>query len=203
MGIRLMVNFRNPYLATDLGDFWRRWHISLSTWFRDYVYVPLGGNRGGSWRLRVNIALTMLISGVWHGAAWTFVLWGAFHAVGRIVTLPLERSETYRERTPRVLKHAWVFGFVCLTWIFFRAQSLDDAFYILGRIVVPSLEDPLYPALAMGLVLAVWLYQLIFESFARPLLELGFVRVAIAVFMVLYLAFAPPSGDSAFIYFQF
>lgn len=203
MGLRLMVNFRNPYLATDLGDFWRRWHISLSTWFRDYVYVPLGGNRGGAARLRANIAITMLISGLWHGAAWTFVIWGALHAVGRILSLPLERSVTYRERVPRVLKQALVFAFVCVTWIFFRAESVGEAWYIVKRVCVPSLEDPAYPALAMGLVLAVWLYQLVYESFARPLLQLGLVKVAIAVFMILYLAFAPQSGDSAFLYFQF
>jgi len=203
MGIRLMINFRNPYTATDLGDFWKRWHISLSTWFRDYVYVPLGGNRGGWARTRINIALTMLISGLWHGAAWTFVIWGAIHAIGRIATLGLERSEAYRERTPKILKQALVFAFVCLAWIFFRAQSLDDALFILGRIALPSLEDPLYPALAMSLVLCVWAYQLVYESFMRPLLTLILVRVALVTFMILYLVFAPSSGDTPFIYFQF
>ncbi len=203
MGIRLMINFRNPYTATDLGDFWKRWHISLSTWFRDYVYVPLGGNRGGWARTRINIALTMLISGLWHGAAWTFVIWGAIHAIGRIATLGLERSEAYRERTPKILKQALVFAFVCLAWIFFRAQSLDDALFILGRIALPSLEDPLYPALAMSLVLCVWAYQLVYESFLRPLLTLSLVRVALVTFMILYLVFAPSSGDTPFIYFQF
>ena len=84
LGIRLMLNFNNPYLATGLGDFWRRWHISLSTWFRDYVYIPLGGNRHGELRTYVNMVLTMLISGLWHGAMWTFVLWGAVHAAGRV-----------------------------------------------------------------------------------------------------------------------
>ena len=79
IGLRLMLNFNNPYLATGLGDFWRRWHISLSTWFRDYVYIPLGGNRKGAARRYLNLMVTMLLGGLWHGAAWTFVLWGAFH----------------------------------------------------------------------------------------------------------------------------
>ncbi len=203
MGLRLMVNFRSPYLATDLGDFWRRWHISLSTWFRDYVYIPLGGNRGGAARLRANIAITMVVSGLWHGAAWTFVIWGALHALGRILSLPLERSIVYRDRVPKLLKRVLVFAFVCVTWIFFRAESVGDAWYIARCICVPSLEDPAYPVLAMGLVLVVWVYQMVHESAARPLLELGVVKIAVAVFMILYLAFAPPSGDSAFIYFQF
>ena len=86
MGIRLMLNFDNPYLATGLGDFWHRWHISLSTWFRDYVYIPLGGNRKGKLATYLNMFLTMVLSGLWHGAAWTFVLWGAVHALGNFAT---------------------------------------------------------------------------------------------------------------------
>jgi len=112
MGIRLMLNFNNPYLATGLGDFWRRWHISLSTWFRDYVYIPLGGNRKGEVRTYVNICLTMLISGLWHGAAWTFVIWGALHAVGYSLTRALESSSFYRERVPMLLKQGLTFLFV-------------------------------------------------------------------------------------------
>ena len=86
MGFRLMLNFNNPYLATGLGDFWSRWHISLSTWFRDYVYVPLGGNRHGIFNTYKNMVLTMVISGLWHGASWTFIIWGALHALGRVLT---------------------------------------------------------------------------------------------------------------------
>jgi len=145
----------------------------------------------------------MVVSGLWHGAAWTFVIWGALHALGRILSLPLERSIVYRDRVPKLLKRVLVFAFVCVTWIFFRAESVGDAWYIARCICVPSLEDPAYPVLAMGLVLVVWVYQMVHESAARPLLELGVVKIAVAVFMILYLAFAPPSGDSAFIYFQF
>lgn len=86
MGVRLMLNFNNPYLATGLGEFWSRWHISLSSWFKDYVYIPLGGNRKGTFNTYRNMFLTMVISGLWHGAAWTYVLWGAVHAIGRVLT---------------------------------------------------------------------------------------------------------------------
>ncbi len=136
MGFRLMRNFNNPYTATGLGDFWNRWHISLSTWFRDYLYIPLGGSRGGAVRTYVNMALTMVISGLWHGAGWTFVIWGALHAVGRIVTRELERRAFYRDRVPKIAKQLGVFAFVLLTWIFFRAQSLGDAWTVLSGIFV-------------------------------------------------------------------
>src|SRR5213596_1208777 len=104
MGFHLMLNFNNPYTATGLGDFWNRWHISLSTWFKDYLYFPLGGSRGGTWRTYRNMFLTMVISGIWHGAAWTFVIWGALHALGVMITRELERSAFYRERVPKLLK---------------------------------------------------------------------------------------------------
>ena len=134
LGIRLMLNFDNPYLATGLGDFWRRWHISLSTWFRDYVYIPLGGNRHGELRTYVNMVLTMLISGLWHGAMWTFVIWGAVHAAGRVLTRSLEQTAFYRERVPTLAKQVLTFCVVTLAWVFFRAQSINDAWLILGRI---------------------------------------------------------------------
>ena len=209
MGIRLMVNFNNPYLAVDLGDFWRRWHISLSTWFRDYVYIPLGGSRGGRARTLAAIALTMVVSGLWHGAAWTFVAWGALHAAGRLLTLPIEKSAFYRTKVPRALKQLLVFSFVLLTWIFFRAESLTDAWLVLDKIlaIVPGgfrgSTEPLYPLLALLLVLGAWSWQLLYESRVRRLLELQPVRIAAVILMVIYLALVPAAGDEAFIYFQF
>ena len=127
MGFRMMLNFNNPYTATGLGDFWNRWHISLSTWFKDYLYFPLGGSRHGELRTYINMFITMVISGIWHGAAWTFVVWGGLHALGRCLTRELEQTEFYQERIPRLAKQLAVFTFVTFTWIFFRAQSLTDA----------------------------------------------------------------------------
>ncbi len=205
LGFRLMRNFDNPYTATGLGDFWNRWHISLSTWFRDYVYIPLGGNRGAAARTYANMALTMVISGLWHGAAWTFVVWGALHAAGRALTRELERTAFYRERVPTALKQAGVFAFVCLTWVFFRAQSLDDAWLVLEGIVTGPWTDPRFPLLAAALVAAVWAYQHIYMRGGRlaRLLETAPVRVGLAGAMLVYLlAIAQPS-TKAFIYFQF
>ncbi|MBM4032371.1 MAG: MBOAT family protein, partial [Planctomycetes bacterium] len=118
MGIRLVLNFNNPYLATGFGDFWRRWHISLSSWFRDYIYIPLGGNRRGEVLTHVNMAATMVISGLWHGASWTFVIWGALHAAYRVLTRNLEATAFYRERLPDGVKRAFVFACVTFAWIF-------------------------------------------------------------------------------------
>ena len=203
MGIRIMLNFNNPYLATGLGDFWGRWHISLSTWFKDYVYIPLGGNRRGQVRTYVNMALTMIISGLWHGAQWTFVVWGALHALGRVVTRELERTTFYRERMPRCVKQAVVFVFVCFCWIFFRAETFADARLIVTRIFTSGLGDPAFPLLMAGLIGSVWAYQFVYESRVKRVLEWAPVRVGFVVAMVVYIAVFATSSNQAFIYFQF
>jgi alginate O-acetyltransferase complex protein AlgI len=203
MGIRLMLNFHNPYLADSLGDFWRRWHISLSTWFRDYVYIPMGGNRMGDFSTYRNMALTMVISGVWHGAAWTFLIWGVLHALGRLATRAMELSPFYRQRVPRIVKQCGVFTFVCFTWIFFRAASLGDAWLIITRIFTSGWADPACPMLMLGLVLAVWMYQYFYESKGRWIVEWAPVRVGLAVLMVIYVAVFAAAGAQPFIYFQF
>ncbi len=202
MGFDLILNFNNPYLATGLGDFWSRWHISLSTWFRDYVYIPLGGSRHGVWTTYRNLLITFLISGVWHGANWTFAIWGLLHGFGVILTRGLERSPFYRDRVPKLLKQAWVFVYVCFAWIFFRATSVSDALLIVDRIFRAAWTNPQVPALMLALVAVVWLYQFACESRLRSVLRLGSVRVALAVGMMLYLCFCS-SGGGSFIYFQF
>ena len=202
MGFDLILNFNNPYLATGLGEFWSRWHISLSSWFRDYVYIPLGGNRDGAFQTCRNLFLTFLISGIWHGANWTFVIWGALHGLGVIITREMERSAFYREKVPKFLKQAGVFAFVSFTWIFFRASSLQDAWRIVRRIFTAGWANPEIPALMVSLIALVWLYECLYESKSRELLKLSFIRVGVAVFMLLYLCFCA-SGGGAFIYFQF
>jgi len=203
MGIRLMLNFNNPYLADGLGDFWKRWHISLSTWFRDYVYIPLGGNRKGKLNTYRNMVLAMLISGLWHGAAWMFIIWGALHALGRIATRELERSDFYRQKIPRIVKQVTVFSFVTFAWIFFRAASLDDAFVIISRIFGTVWSDPQFPLLMLLLILSIWLYQFMYESRFRIFLQWSAVRFTIVTGMILYLTLFAPSGNQPFIYFQF
>lgn len=203
MGLRLMLNFNNPYLASSLGDFWSRWHISLSSWFKDYVYIPLGGNRKGTFDTYKNMFLTMVISGLWHGAAWTFVIWGVAHALGRCLTRELERTSFYKERVPKLVKQLFVFTFVTFTWIFFRAESITDAWVIIARIFTSGFTNPYCPLLMLALVFAVWLYQFAYESRLKWVLELRGVRVGIVVLMVLYLAVFAPSSEQAFIYLQF
>jgi D-alanyl-lipoteichoic acid acyltransferase DltB (MBOAT superfamily) len=205
MGFRLMLNFNNPYTATGLGDFWARWHISLSTWFKDYLYFPLGGNRRGTLRTYFNMFVTMVISGIWHGAAWTFVFWGALHALGRCSTRELEQSNFYRNRVPTFVKQACVFAFVTLTWVFFRAQSLSDAWLIISRIFSGGWADPRFPILMAVLVLAVWAYQLLYVSewHLRRVLGLAPVRVGLVLVMTVYLAVIAQPSTKTFIYFQF
>jgi alginate O-acetyltransferase complex protein AlgI len=208
MGFRLKLNFNNPYIATGLSDFWHRWHISLSSWFRDYVYIPLGGNRRGTFNTYRNIFLTMIISGLWHaglfsGATLTFVIWGVVHTFGLFLTRELERTEFYKEKTPKLLKQIFVFCFVCFAWIFFRADSISDAWLIIRRIFTSGFSNPYCPVLALVLIFAVWLYQFMYESRIKWLLDLKLVRITIVVLMIFYLAVFAPSSEQAFIYMRF
>jgi alginate O-acetyltransferase complex protein AlgI len=139
LGYKLVLNFRQPYLAASVGDFWRRWHMSLSGWFRDYVYIPLGGSRAGRARTQLNVLTVFFLSGLWHGASWTFVLWGALHGgylVAESLTAPARTTLARwlglatRPRLLRVVGTALTLALVAYAWIFFRANSLPDAFYI-------------------------------------------------------------------------
>jgi D-alanyl-lipoteichoic acid acyltransferase DltB (MBOAT superfamily) len=129
MGFNLAPNFNRPYAAQSLADFWKRWHISLSSWFRDYVYIPLGGNRQGIKRQLVNIFITFTISGLWHGAHWNFVFWGAFHALFLIggYLLNIKKQETTRAKYFQWIKMLATFHLVALLWVVFRAQTLGQA----------------------------------------------------------------------------
>ncbi len=202
MGFNLILNFRNPYLATGIGEFWTRWHISLSSWFRDYVYIPLGGSRSGTLQTYRNLLITFAVSGIWHGASWTFLAWGLLHGLGVMISRELERSAFYCQRVPKAVKQIGVFLFVCFAWIFFRASSLTDALLIVRRIFTAPWHDPQVPALLLVLVALVWLYEALYESSWRVHLQRAPARVATAVFMILYLLLFS-SGGGTFIYFQF
>ncbi|MGI6315455.1 MAG: MBOAT family O-acyltransferase [Christensenellales bacterium] len=143
LGVQLMTNFTQPYYSLSITEFWRRWHLSLSTWFRDYVYFPMGGNRRGPARTAFNMMVVFLISGLWHGADWTFVVWGGVHGVYQLVgrwTLPLRQKlrAALRIREEGWLRKsaAWLFtmALVTLAWVFFRAQSLTEAFEIFAAL---------------------------------------------------------------------
>ncbi|MDO4546671.1 MAG: MBOAT family O-acyltransferase [Clostridia bacterium] len=133
MGIKLMHNFRSPYLSRSIREFWSRWHISLSTWFRDYVYIPIGGSRAGKFRSAANLVATFLLSGLWHGANWTFVIWGALHAAYQIVEKALFGKRPKLDKRPwykAVVPVCVTFILVTAAWVFFRAENLSDAAYV-------------------------------------------------------------------------
>jgi D-alanyl-lipoteichoic acid acyltransferase DltB (MBOAT superfamily) len=199
-GFRIMLNFQHPYLATGLQDFWRRWHISLSSWFRDYLYIPLGGSRRGQFRTYLNLFVTMVVSGLWHGAAWTFIAWGAVHGAGSMLTRALERGAFYQRRVPAVAKRTMCFLIVSFGWIFFRSPDFGAACVIIRRIASTRLlADPRFPLLFLAAILAVWVYQFACESRFRFLLARAPVRVALAALMLAYLVLFTGSGGP-FIY---
>ncbi len=137
-GYELPQNFDAPYTAKNLQDFWHRWHISLSTWLRDYLYVPLGGSRGGAWKTYRNLMITMLLGGLWHGASWNFVIWGGLHGVALAATRMWQRRSSGRPAAGAdgwaPLKVFLTFQYVCFAWIFFRAPTFGHATLLLGRI---------------------------------------------------------------------
>ena len=142
MGFRLMKNFDSPYLSSSVGDFWRRWHISLSSWFRDYVYIPLGGSHSPRLRRYSNLLVTFLLSGLWHGASWTYVIWGGLNGLYLVIEQALgwaPPSHKGRQAAPwgvgrRFVGWAITFSAICLSWIFFRARTLSDAVYIVRHL---------------------------------------------------------------------
>jgi D-alanyl-lipoteichoic acid acyltransferase DltB (MBOAT superfamily) len=130
LGFKIMSNFNKPYFSASFREFWMRWHISLSTWLKDYVYIPLGGNRKGKFRQNANLFITFLISGLWHGAAWHFVVWGALHGFFQIIERMIFKAKDAKTNYIRI---AIMFILICLTWVFFRASSISDAFFIFKK----------------------------------------------------------------------
>jgi alginate O-acetyltransferase complex protein AlgI len=211
LGFHFMVNFRQPYLSESIQEFWRRWHISLSTWLRDYLYIGLGGNRLGTAKTYRNLFLTMLIGGFWHGANWTFVIWGALHGGW----LALERALGIERRpdTPNSLAGRWarrwiVFNLVCVAWIFFRAADVSGAGAMLAALGHWQWQPALGPAFAMLVAFAVPLLLLDLLEARREEEYLGEhaslrTRMALAAVMTLATLLLAAPENSAFIYFQF
>jgi D-alanyl-lipoteichoic acid acyltransferase DltB (MBOAT superfamily) len=213
-----MVNFNLPYFSKNPSEFWRRWHISLSTWLRDYLYIPLGGNRNGTWQTYRNLMLTMLLGGLWHGAGWTFVVWGGYQGLLLVAhrwfksiadRLPL-RKRRFQNKVTDICKIILFFQFVCIGWVFFRAQSLDQALAMIASIftqfeVAPGLglrymlQTFLFftSILLMVQLLQYWKKDLM-VLYKIPMPALGLVSGVLFSLMVQY---AMP-GHS-FIYFQF
>ncbi len=219
LGLGLMENFDAPYFARGPRDFWRRWHISLSTWLRDYLYIPLGGNQRGPLRTQINLGLTMLLGGLWHGAAWTFVAWGAFHGLWLALERGLERLRS-RERGLNTIRVAVgmlaTFVGVCIGWLLFRAPSIALALGFL-RVAVAGLGDAaswsdpsvwIDGAYVLHFLAPVFIFQLVQRLLPAtdiaPDRRSRYVGWMIASFALLALFTEPhPRSDAAFIYFQF
>lgn len=215
LGFELMVNFRTPYFSRNIAEFWQRWHISLSTWFRDYLYIPLGGNRISKWRTVLNVAIVFVVSGFWHGANWTFIVWGALNALYFIPLMLTQRHKKYpvhesgeNSATVRELPGILLtFFLTCLGWIFFRAESLGQAWEYLIGVLDPSLltlpdEFRAFVPMLASFVFVEWIgrkreYPLLIKKESLAMNTVYFVCTAIL--LVLFGNF----GDHEFIYFQF
>jgi alginate O-acetyltransferase complex protein AlgI len=214
LGFDLMINFNQPYFARSPSEFWQRWHISLSRWLRDYLYIPLGGNRGGQFKMYRNLMITMLLGGLWHGASWTFVAWGAFHGAIQVIYRALridsllERSRFLTLRGFAIQSGSWLITMclVCIGWILFRSRTFDQAVTVLGNLFATTgySVDSFATLFAYCAPLAaIEIYQRAsgrLEVFtAGPFL----VRYTAAMALVLTLiAFSAPGGQE-FIYFDF
>ena len=205
LGFELCENFRAPYRATSPRDFWRRWHISLSSWLRDYLYISLGGNRGGEWKTYRNLFLTMLLGGLWHGASWMFVLWGAYHGTLLAVDRRLGLPEPKRLWTTWLARIA-TFHLVCLGWVFFRSKTPDEAWAVLGSLARPAsdVDIPIGILLAFAFGFGTHLLPGTVKDRVRTLfLSLPPFVLGIAFALALGLLFSSFSSETPFIYFQF
>ena len=207
LGFQLPQNFNRPYLALSLQDFWRRWHISLSTWLRDYLYIPLGGSRHGRRKTYRNLMITMLLGGLWHGASWTFMIWGGIHG-GALSIERWGRERLPGFRLPRWLAWFVIFNVVCLAWVFFRSPDLATAFDMLGRVGAAG-PAPLVTLPMVFLTVAAIAVQSVPRDFwrraeawlvARPVAPQG---VALGLMLVVADAAVGQQGVAPFIYFQF
>jgi D-alanyl-lipoteichoic acid acyltransferase DltB (MBOAT superfamily) len=215
LGFEFPANFNAPYTARSLQDFWRRWHMTLSRWLRDYLYIPLGGNDGSRWFVARNIMITMVLGGLWHGAAWTFVIWGAIHGTGQVIghlrrgrRLAAGRDPLPGGTTRVVGQRVVTFHIVCLGWIFFRADSLSSAVTIIERLFTAWGRAPLVTPLVV-LAIAVGIGTQYVPSdvvvraqrvFSRQRLP---VQGAILGAVLLVITTLGPQGVAPFIYYRF
>ena len=214
LGFVLPENFDSPYAAVGFADFWRRWHISLSTWLRDYLYIPLGGNRAGRVRTLVNLMVTMLLGGLWHGAAWTFVVWGGLHGlylmIERVLRERLAGRSLWRRREIRLGLGALTFAVITWTWAFFRANSLGQAGAIAGAMLgLGDATGALLSAADIGIALAVVGAVLASHGLMRRRTLADLVEaapgwaIAITLSLMLITIATSTGDDRAFIYFRF
>lgn len=212
MGFRLMENFHRPYFSLNIKEFWKRWHFSLSSWFMDYVYIPLGGNRVKYPRHLLNIMITFLVSGLWHGANWTFVIWGGLHGtyqvIGNMWRKYVHKPE-YKTVLSRLLSMTFCFAIVTFAMVFFRANNVTDAFTIVGKIFTD--HGPVYMTKLLFLTGGISLFILILKDAKDEFFpKLGFfhsryrvVRYCTILAAVSFILIFGALDGGQFIYFQF
>lgn len=220
LGFELPDNFHFPYAARGFSDFWRRWHITLSSWLRDYLYIPLGGNRKGFNRTQINLMVTMLLGGLWHGASWMFVIWGALHgffllAERWILTTPLAKWIFWKGTFGKIILSMTTFAGVCIAWVFFRARTLDQAFEFTAAMFGGSDRklnaEPLTPEIqGQKLILGISLLVLILHHLLRDssveavFKKLPWILRSLLLALMMYVTLISMTGEaSAFLYFQF
>lgn len=216
LGIRFPDNFAAPYTAVSLQDFWHRWHITLSRWLRDYLYIPLGGSRGTPLRTYRNLLVTFVLGGLWHGAAWTFVVWGAIHGVGLSLERLAREHLGQRRWAAQVEGAPWVpalrrlltFHVVCLAWLFFRADSLGTAWALLGRLVsargpAPLVTVPVLVAISAGIAMQYVPRDVVARLQAATSRLAPALQGAAAAASLVVIGALGPQGVAPFIYFRF
>ena len=209
LGFRLMENFHRPYFACTIGEFWHRWHISLSTWFKDYVYIPLGGNRVGKLRNYFNLLITFVVSGIWHGANWTFLCWGTIHGILLCIEKAFGISKQKYTGAKKSFHWAATFVLVCFAWILFRANNLSDAVSVVTGIFTNlGTPKPEYANfMAIGLAMTVLLTKEFADEFNWKIRvadsKSWLVRHIYLIIMIAYIILFGVLGGDQFIYFQF
>ncbi len=210
MGYRLPANFDAPYLATSITDFWHRWHITLSTWLRDYLYIPLGGNRKGEWRTYLNLLITMVLGGLWHGASWTFVCWGALHGCALVgdkwVGARLRPGHGTPALPARLAGWLVTMLIVLTAWVFFRAASFGQAFLMLRQMYVHPAGITWCHPFAISVLVVIVLVHLLLAADRIKLEQLRPDRIAtpVVLFSMWWLVLAfPAKGFNPFVYAQF
>ena len=203
-GFRLINNFDHPYLARNFGEFWKKWHISLSSWLRDYLYIPLGGSRTGKTRTAINLSLTMLLGGLWHGASWNFVLWGALHGLYLVCSHFFPAK--FRIKIPVFLQVGLTFTIVSLTWIFFRSPNFattKEVFSALHHVSWSGLHFPIATLFLVSLMLLVDLPQVLRKAETAVLAWAKWQQFAYTFAMISLTLMSGDINGSVFIYFQF
>lgn len=221
-GFNLKKNFAFPYFSRDIAEFWRRWHISLSTWFRDYLYIPLGGSRGGTWMKVRNTFIIFMVSGFWHGANWTFIVWGALNAIYFLPLLLLNKNRTHTDTVAQgknlptfreLFNMGITFGLTVLAWVFFRVENIGHAWRYLTEIFSPSLfTSPYYPGIRLSISTIILTFIFVYIEWVGRENEYGIEKIGLKwnktlkysmYYAIIIIIFWFGGKEQKFIYFQF